>query len=227
MNARVLALAAAVLLTACVAQPVRQTLPPAQSAAAEALQVAREEALRRQPAWSLQGRIAVSSGRNGGSGRIDWVQDGRRFEVSLSAPVTRQSWRLVGDAAAARLEGLEGGTREGPDAAMLLHDATGWEIPVTALVDWVRGVRAQDAGTASALYGLDGRLLRMEQGGWTIDYHWPAPGPATPTSALQTLPTRLDARRGDANVRLIVDQWDPGEVFPAAAEKADSPLRSE
>lgn len=215
MSARLLAIAALLLLTACVAQPVRQALPAAQSAAAEALQVAREAALRRQPAWSLQGRIAVSNGRNGGSGRIDWTQDDRRFDVSLSAPVTRQSWRLVGDAGSARLEGLDGGTRDGPDAATLLRDTTGWEIPVTALADWVRGVRAQGAGTASALYGVDGRLLRMEQGGWTIDYHWPAPATApspaaTAAGAPPTLPTRLDARRGDASVRLIVDQWADG-----------------
>ena len=210
MNARVLAIAAAALLTACVAQPVRQALPPAQSAAAEARQIAREDALQRQPAWSLQGRIAVSNGRNGGSGRIDWIQQGRQYDVSLSAPVTRQSWRLVGDATAARLEGLESGPREGPDAATLLRDATGWEIPVTALADWVRGVRAPGGGTANATYGLDGRLLRLEQGGWSIDYHWPLPGSDIAVNALQTLPVRLDARRGEASVRLIVDQWATG-----------------
>ena len=210
MNARVLAIAAAALLTACVAQPVRQALPPAQSAAAEARQIAREDALQRQPAWSLQGRIAVSNGRNGGSGRIDWIQQGRQYDVSLSAPVTRQSWRLVGDATAARLEGLEGGTREGPDAAMLLRDATGWDIPVMALANWVRGVRAPGGGTANATYGLDGRLLRLEQGGWSIDYHWPLPGSDIAVNALQTLPARLDARRGAASVRLIVDQWATG-----------------
>ena len=210
MNARVLAIAAAALLTACVAQPVRQALPPVQSAAAEARQIAREDALQRQPAWSLQGRIAVSNGRNGGSGRLDWIQQGPQYDVSLSAPITRQSWRLVGDATAARLEGLEGGTREGPDAAMLLRDATGWDIPVMALANWVRGARAPDGGPANANYGLDGRLLRLEQGGWSIDYHWPLPGSDIAVNALQTLPARLDARRGAASVRLIVDQWATG-----------------
>ena len=207
MSMRLLAIAAALLLTACVAQPVRQALPPGQSAAAEASQLAREGALRQQPAWSLQGRIAVSNGRNGGSGRIDWIQHDRRFDVSVSAPVTRQSWRLVGDAASARLEGLDGGTREGPDAELLLRDATGWEVPLAALADWVRGIRAQDAGTASATYDLDGRLLRLEQGGWSIDYHWPVPGPESAERTAPLLPTRLDARRGEASVRLIVDQW--------------------
>ncbi|MGH8077591.1 MAG: lipoprotein insertase outer membrane protein LolB [Lysobacter sp.] len=210
MNVRILALAAIMLLTACVARPVREALPSAQSAAAEAQQLAREGSLRQQPAWSLQGRIAVSNGRKGGSGRIDWLQDGGRFDVSLSAPVTRQSWRLSGDSAWARLEGLDGGMRDGPDAVGLLREATGWEIPLTALVDWIRGVRAQGADKASAVYGLDGRLQRIEQGGWTIDYHWPLPGSDIALNSAQSLPVRLDARRGDASVRLIIDQWVAG-----------------
>lgn len=210
MSMRVLVFVGVLLLSACVPRPVRQTLPPALSAVAEANQVAREEILRRQPAWSLQGRVAVSNGRNGGSGRLDWLQDGARFDVSLSAPVTRQSWRLVGDGASARLEGLDGGAREGPDAMRLLREATGWEIPVAALVDWVRGVRAQGAGTANAIYGVDGRLQRIEQGGWTIEYRWPLPAADGASSAAHALPARLDARRGEASVRLIIDQWATG-----------------
>lgn len=210
MSVRALVLMAVLLLSACVPRPVRPTLPPVLPAVAEANQVAREDILRRQPAWSLHGRVAVSNGRNGGSGRLDWLQDGTRFDVSLSAPVTRQSWRLVGDGVSARLEGLDGGSREGPDAATLLREATGWEIPVTSLADWVRGARAQGAGTANAIYDVDGRLRRIEQGGWTIEYRWPLPAADSAANSVLILPARLDARRGDASVRLIIDQWAAG-----------------
>ena len=219
MNVRVPTLMAAALLSACVSQPRREPLPPAQTAAAEARQVAREAALRLDPAWMLQGRIAVSNGRNGGSGRVDWTQRGPRYDVSLSAPITRQSWRLVGESSVGessktRLEGLDGGTREGPDATALLRDATGWEIPVTSLAYWVRGMRAPN-GLATVSYAFDGQLLRMEQGGWTIDYHWPAPdadarAAGSALAAVPSLPTRIDARRSEASVRLIIDQWADG-----------------
>jgi len=203
MTARLLIVAAlAALLAACVARPLRPGLPPEQVAAAEAQQIAREQRLRLQPEWSLVGRIAVSNQGNGGSGRIEWRQAGPRFEVALSAPVTRQSWRLRGDATAARLEGLDGGPRVGPDAHLLLLEATGWDIPVTALGDWVRGLRASGLGAAAIVYDADGRPARIEQGGWSIDYIWPEQG------GPGALPARLDARRGDARVRLIVDQWD-------------------
>ena len=204
--ARAIVIAAlAVLLGACASRPVRTSLPPEQLAAAEARQVARELELRRRPGWSLAGRIAVSNGRNGGSGRIDWQQAGARYDVSLSAPVTRQSWRLVGDGSGARLEGVEGGTREGVDAGVLLREATGWTIPVAALAEWVRGARAEGLGAAVVRYGDDGRVGRIEQGGWAIDYSWPTPaGP-------EALPERLDARGGEARVRLIIDQWESAD----------------
>lgn len=212
MNLRRFAAAAcAVLLTACAAQPVRQALP-AVADTPQAHQLAREAQLAAVGDWTLQGRIALSNGRNGGSGRIDWHQQGDRYDIALSAPVTRQGWRLSGDAASARLEGLAGGPREGTDAMQLLREATGWEIPVTALAAWVRGARADVAaiGPARMQFGADGRLSRIEQGGWTIDYSdWTT----RPAAGLE-LPNRLSAVRGEARVRLVVDAWSDDAAQP-------------
>lgn len=195
------------LLSACATMRAPAPLGSEQVAAAEARQAERESQLRQVGQWGLTGRLAVVTGKQGGSGRLEWRQHGGRFEVSVSAPVTRQSWRLQGDASQARLEGLEGGPRVGVDASSLLREATGWDIPVVALADWVRGVRAAGLDRAQLHYAADGQLARMEQGGWRIDYQWPdvavadvATGPA--------LPKRLEAVRGEAKVRLIVDAWD-------------------
>ena len=189
-------------LAGCASQPRRVELPPMQQQAAEAGQLAREAALHADATWSLSGRIAVTNGREGGSGRVEWQHSGDRYEVLLSAPVTRQSWQLTGDARQAQLAGLEGGVRTGADAGALLREATGWDIPVLALAEWVRGARASGLGDARIRYDAAGLPLHIEQGGWQIDYTWPAQA-----SGLATLPTRIDARRGDARVKLIIDRW--------------------
>jgi outer membrane lipoprotein LolB len=197
------------LLSACAGRAVRPA-PPVSIAAAEQAQRARLDVLRAHPHWSLQGRVAVSNGKDGGSGRIDWRQDGPRYTVALSAPITRQSWRLSGDGQSARLEGLDGGPRSGPDAQALLREATGWEIPVAALASWVRGAADGDRPAAIVQYGADGHLVQLQQAGWRIDYsRWQAdPGLGI------DLPVRLDASAGNARVRLVIDQWQDGDTAP-------------
>ena len=192
----------ALALAGCAGQGVRPVAPGLPVAEAEARQAAREATLAAHPAWGLQGRVAVSTEGHGGSGRIDWQQDGARYQVALSAPVTRQSWRLSAGAGTATLEGLDGGPRSGPDATALVRSATGWDIPVDALADWARGDRAPGSA-AQVEYGADGRLATLRQDGWTLRYaDW------QPQSGLGLeLPHRLEATRDTARVRLVIDAW--------------------
>lgn len=205
------------LLAACAGQPVREA-PPVATDAALATQEAREAALRADVEWSLAGRVALANGDRGGSGRLDWRQSGSSYAVSLSAPITRQSWRLRIGPEGATLEGLEGGPRHGPQASELLLRSTGWRIPVEALPDWLRGARAAGLGPAVMAFGVDGRLARMEQGGWTIEYSgWGLPDALPADGPGVALPHRLEAVRGEARVRLVVDDWDVDDLEPQAA----------
>lgn len=186
------------LLAACAPVPVRRSA----DAALLAAQAQREAALAAQPDWSLSGRIAISDGKDGGSGRIDWRQHGDDFDIRLSAPVTRQSWRMVRSDGHVRLEGLEGGTREGDDAQALLQQALGWVVPVDALAAWVRGMRA-DADDTQLQFGADGAPARLVERGWTVDY------PAWDAGSAIALPKKVFANDGRDRVRLVVDQWNP------------------
>lgn len=211
--ALVVALFVALAMAGCATRGAREDALPAIAGDAAAHQVQREAALSAIPDWTLQGRVALSNGRDGGSGRIDWRQQGARYAVSLSAPITRQSWRLEGEPGAVRLEGLEGGTRTGADAQALLFEATRWEIPVDALASWVRGAAADPArhGPATPVFGPDGRLAGLQQAGWRIAYaNWRAASGAPSMDASLELPYRVEATRDQARVRLVVDAWGQG-----------------
>lgn len=193
--------AAAVALTACVSQPVQRESAPVDRAQAQANDV-RRDAVRD---WELAGRIAVSNGERGGSGRIDWQQHAGGYTIALSAPVTRQSWRLTGDDRGARLDGIAGGPREDADVEQLLLASTGWNIPVRALQNWIRGIgaAAHEYGPAKVAYGAAGVPAKLEQAGWSIEYEeWHAVAPDRPQ-----LPRRIVARNGKASVKLIIDTW--------------------
>lgn len=181
-------------LASCAQAPVSMV-----SGAGAIGQPMREAYLDSHRDWTFSGRLAISNEGKAGNARIEWVQRGDDFNIQLSAPVTRQSWRLVREGGQARLEGLDGGIRQGPDAEALLLEATGWRIPVQALADWVRGARA-DATRASLEFGARGLPSVLEEAGWTVEYRaWGQGDPA--------LPVRLFARRGEASVRLAIEHW--------------------
>ena len=181
------------LLAACAPTPVRPWVH-----GDEALQSARESVLAAQPAWSFAGRLAISTAGNAGNARIEWKQDGADYDIRLSAPITGQGWRLRQAGAAVSLEGLEGGTRSGSDGELMLHEATGWRIPISAMASWVRGARSP--GASDLDFDPSGLPSTLRQAGWAVEYRaW--------TNAVMPLPTRVFVTQPDASVRLVIERW--------------------
>ncbi|RMH89541.1 outer membrane lipoprotein LolB [Lysobacter pythonis] len=155
-------------------------------------------------AWSMSGRVAVASGRQSGNARIEWRQrENADYSVTLSAPVTRQSWRLDVNPQGAAISGLPQGPKNGPDAAALLREATGWDIPIVYMGAWLRGESASGADRPRRYVFSEpgGYLLGFDQHGWRIEFV---------RAGNQELPTRITATRGESRVRLVIDQWSDG-----------------
>jgi outer membrane lipoprotein LolB len=204
------ALMLSLTLAACAPVPVRR----GPDAALLQAQAAREAVLAAIPGWSLTGRIAVSDGHDGGSGRIEWSQHGSDFDIRLSAPITRQSWRLIRHGTQVRLEGLDGGTREGDDAQALLQQAVGWVVPVDALAAWARGARSGPSATLE--FGVDGLPALLDEQGWAVEYRAWTPG-TTPA-----LPKKVFASQGASHVRLQVDRWNADDNAAVTLPNAPS-----
>jgi len=183
------------LLAAC-AQAVR--MPG--DAGLLAAQRAREHALSDAGHWSLQGRLGVSDGHEGGSGSFSWSQDGARYEFVLRAPVTGKSFRLSGDAHDALLEGLDGGPLRGNDAEALMRKALGWEVPLRELRAWVLGLRAA-GGPAEIRFGENRLPSLLRQDGWSVEYR------SWDETRDPPLPTKVYAARPPYKVRLSIESW--------------------
>lgn len=183
------------LLSACAIAPV----PRPEATTMLAGQLVREAELAAASEWSFSGRVAVRSDGQGGSGRIAWRQRGEDFEITLSAPISRQGWRLLRQAGKVRLEGLEGGPREGSDAELLLREATGWVLPVAAMADWLRGGR--DSAGATVEYSPSGLPSVLFEHGWRIEFRdWYAGQPSRPRRIFAD-------HSGGGRVRLVIEQW--------------------
>jgi outer membrane lipoprotein LolB len=206
LRAFVAALAMVAFLAGCATTAPARRAPALSAEALASRQHARQEFLAQYEMWSFSGRAAISKGDKGGSGRIEWQQQGqRRYEIALSAPVTRQSWRLIGDlhSEAGRIEGLEGGPRDGEFAEDLLLETTGWSVPLQQLGSWVRGAPASEYPVQAIVYDAEGRPESFQQAGWTVRYTAWRPGP----SGAPELPAKIEAESGDARVRLAIEDW--------------------
>src|SRR6185312_11817594 len=122
-----IALASVVFLIAgCATAPRPRVAPTSDLLAHQAM---REKTLAARPTWQLTGRLGVSNGKDGGSGSLEWHQDGASFSFAVHAPVTGKTWTLSGDAHHATLVGLRDVPIEGDDAATLLDRELGWHVP--------------------------------------------------------------------------------------------------
>lgn len=190
------ALAALLLLAACAPMPARIKGDAGMLAA----QAARERALAGQDHWTVEGRLAVSNGHNGGSGSLTWTQDGDHYDFVIRAPVTGKSFRLSGDANGALLQGLDQGPLRGASAESLMARALGWQVPLGDLRAWVRGLRAK-SGDARLRFGINGLPSLLQQDGWSVQYRdWFE-------ERKPPLPRKVFAANGPYHVRLSIKHW--------------------
>jgi outer membrane lipoprotein LolB len=172
-----------------------------ETAATQSAQAKREALLAPRTHWALSAHIAVSNGKDGGSGELEWRQDGDRFEFVVHAPVTGKTWKLSGDARRAVLEGLETQPLEGSDAERLLRDRLGWHVPLGELTAWIRGMRASGE-SAMIDYDEQARPALLAQAGWKVEYRdWFS-------DSDPPLPRKVFASQGQYRVRVAIQHWD-------------------
>jgi outer membrane lipoprotein LolB len=184
----------AIALAACAPVRVRET------PAAQAAQEAREAQLKSRTHWTINARIGVSNGKDGGSGDLLWRQNGDHYDFTVHAPVTGRTWKLSGDARGALLEGVDPQPISASDPERLLHERLGWDVPLAQLSVWVRGMRA--SGFSKVEYDAQNLPALIEQAGWKVEYRdWFA-------DRDPPLPRKLFASRGSARVRVAIESWD-------------------
>jgi len=192
-------LALVALLPGCAPRNVRPVAAP-DPIRAEQLQSQRESQLFERDEFDLAGRIAISDGKDGGSGRFDWQQRGRKYSLRFVAPVTARNWRLEVQPGQALLIESNGAIRIADSAEALLQRELRWHLPSDSLRYWVLGMRAP--GAESTLeFAADGRLSVLRQAGWEIRYV------EFDQSQDPPLPRKLFARSGEHQVRISVRSW--------------------
>jgi len=150
--------------------------------------------------WSLEGRIAINDGHDGGSGRFNWRRHGEDSHMEFHGALGRGAWRLQADGGGAVLELANGETSRAPSVGQLVERQLGWEIPVDALAWWVRGCAAPGDRDWRRL-DEHGWLMGLSQFGWEIEFARYADAEGI------FMPLKLKASQDSYVVKLAVRDW--------------------
>ncbi|OED44988.1 outer membrane lipoprotein LolB [Endozoicomonas sp. (ex Bugula neritina AB1)] len=150
--------------------------------------------------WALTGRLGLTVPDRSGSMSIEWLQDEQHYSIFLDGPFGQSLAQIKGSrlGVSARVSDEEevfGATPE-----YLMRRLTGWDLPVSSLKYWVRGVPAPK-GKPEVILNNQGYPKQIIQQGWQIDYlNYRDEG-------ITQMPVRLKAANGDIRMTLVVRFW--------------------
>ena len=152
--------------------------------------------------WQINGKIGIRAPQDSGSGTLFWLQRQDYFDIRLSGPLGRGATRLTGRPDAVALEVAGQGRFEAESPEALVESQLGWQLPVSNLLWWIRGLPAPDSRSRVELDG-NGRLAHLQQDGWDVQYldYSDENGFA--------LPSRIKLVGRDLQITLVVKDWQP------------------
>lgn len=156
--------------------------------------------LQRISQWTLQGTAGISTAENAWSASLLWQQTPKSYALHLLGPLGVNHIQLAGTTNQATLISPSQPAVIAKDPETLLQQELGWQIPVSHLQYWIRGIPAPGK---PARYRWDNvhHLTQLNQDNWDITY-------------LEygningiDLPTKMTLRNATIRVRLVIRQW--------------------
>jgi outer membrane lipoprotein LolB len=176
-SARVLLLAAALLVSACAEMQFRRPEAAAQ--------------------FELAGRIAVRFRDESSSGNFAWRHGAQEDEVLITTPLGQGIARIVREGESVTLTDAEGREHRATDAETLTEQVLGFRLPLAGLAEWIRA--RVGPGPSQIRKDEAGRIVELEQAGWKIEYlGWQEDG---------RLPARMRLRYPGLELRIAIAQW--------------------
>ncbi|RRJ83688.1 lipoprotein insertase outer membrane protein LolB [Aestuariirhabdus litorea] len=197
---RLLPLLLLLLLSAC------STLPPPPQVVPDALreQHWRSHQLRMHALtqWQLSGKLGIRTQPKSASVHLNWEQHSVHYRIRIASVIGQTLALLQGSPEGLALSTADDETRYSGSAEELLLEELGWELPVSNLYYWIRGIPAP--GSSAHTLNGQGLLESLQQGDWSLHFsryqqvgNWQLPG-------------RLVAEGPAARLTFIINDWNPG-----------------
>lgn len=188
----------AALLTGCQSLPQRPTSDG----------VRQEIELHRISHWQAEGKIAIQMASDRQSASFKWTQDKDNYDVHLFGPFGQGTTWLRRTSRKVTLENPKTGIHQASSPENLMHEVLGWQVPVSNLQYWLRGLPAKKPRPTALARDPAGFLTDLQQEGWQVAYSRPK------DFAGWWLPTRILAERDDLRLTIVIKNWQLPDAAP-------------
>lgn len=153
--------------------------------------------------WNLRAVMAIRTNtvNEGGTANLKWQQQNQDYSLLLYGPLGVSAVKIVGQPGHVSLETAEGKKFNAASPELLLAQQTGWQLPVSNLFYWIRGIPAKGPSSHMQLDSSH-RLTHLTQAGWTIDYL------RYSTVNQIDVPIKLTLENVRIKIKIIINQWD-------------------
>ena len=152
--------------------------------------------------WVLKARIAIQVEKEGWTATLHWRQQQGGYTLRLIAPLGRGTYELTGNDRGVTLRTADNRLLHADNPEMLLQQNLGWQVPVSGLVYWIRGLPEPDLDTEKLLLDKNGRASDISQAGWQVKYT------NYMISKGYDLPEKLTMYHDNLRIRLIIQDWE-------------------
>lgn len=149
--------------------------------------------------WEAEGKAAIKTEKRGGNIYFTWTQKGEDYRIIVRGPLGLGRAELNGRPGEVRLQ-ADNLKQEVSASSLeeLLEMTTRHRAPVSHALHWIKA----EPGSAKAEIerGPDGKLSRIKEDGWIIDYlEWSEEAP--------NLPRKLTLEGPEGKATVIIGLW--------------------
>ncbi len=161
----------------------------------------RKQDLQQITRWQANGAIAIRDQQQAQSASVKWQQQSQStFAIRLFGPLGVGNTIIIGKPGNVTLTTPENKTYTATSSEALLQQQTGWQLPISNLYYWVRGLPAPGSKPQMKLDPYN-HLRTLQQSGWNILYQ------RYTAVKGKDLPSKITMTNGPITAKLIINRW--------------------
>ncbi len=148
--------------------------------------------------WTISGKLAIITPEKKGSARIRWQQKGDDYDLNLTSLLGTRVMEMHKIGKQVLIIDDQGREYRGANAEMLVYRLTGWQMPVSQLPVWIKGL----PGDTDYEINPNGQVTRIKTDDWQMQYktYQPVDG--------WMMPEKVTFKGPKTELRLVISDWE-------------------